>query len=277
MNITKLVSTKPARWYNLQGEAIYQVPYKDPKRKGEMKDVTLREAREMNLLPSVTTVLQIVAKPELEAWKIEQGIMAALTLPREQDEPTDAFAKRVVVDMERQAGEAAEFGSQIHAIIQAHLTGDLKTLQEAPKEVLPWLDEFIKWQENAGLTVYSTEEVVVNQYHGYAGRLDFHGKLDLGGIGECVIDFKTQKVKAKPVFYDEWGMQLAAYRGCFPWENGQRSIACVSLIMDSAAPKPPALKVWENDEECLAAFLNAHRLWCFMKGYDPGQNNSEDA
>ena len=262
--IQKLISAKPARWYNRDGEPVYQVPCKS---KEGMKDVTVREAQEMNLLPSVTTILQMMAKPELEAWKLEQAIMAALTLPRLDNEPIDNFAKRVIADMERQSTEAAEFGSQIHAAIAAHLMGDIPAIRALPETVMPWLAEFIKWQDTIGLIVYATEFVVVNEYHGYAGTLDLHGKIDWPGIGECIVDFKTQKVKnGKPVFYPEWGMQLAAYRGCFSFEN----IACVSIVVDSTAPRVQVLKVWEDIGECMNAFLNTHGLWCFRKKYYPG-------
>ena len=52
-----------------------------------------------------------LAKPGLDEWKIEQGIMAALTLPRLPDESLDSFAHRVVVDMGEQVEKAADFGS----------------------------------------------------------------------------------------------------------------------------------------------------------------------
>jgi hypothetical protein len=36
------------------------------------------------LYPSVTSVLGIMDKPQLTSWKIEQAIMASLTLPKEE-------------------------------------------------------------------------------------------------------------------------------------------------------------------------------------------------
>jgi len=37
-------------------------------------------------------VLGVIAKPALDAWKQEQAILAALTLPRNEGEPLDEFA-----------------------------------------------------------------------------------------------------------------------------------------------------------------------------------------
>ena len=78
------------------------------------------DARKVLALPSVTNVLGVLAKPGLDAWKIEQGIMAALTLPRRADEPLDVFAHRVVQDMGEQVEKAADFGSAIHAACEVY-------------------------------------------------------------------------------------------------------------------------------------------------------------
>lgn len=265
MNImSTIVKPKAPRWYQRNGEGVWEVKAKS---KEGMKAVTVREARELGLYPSVTSILQVIAKPELEAWKIEQAILAAMTLPRLENEPTDAFARRVVEDSERQRDTAAEFGSTIHKCIEAHLTGDIMTLQAMPKEVLPWLDEFIKWQESALLTVYHTEYVVVNEALGYAGRLDIHGHLDLGGIGEMVLDLKTQRVRnGKPGWYDEFALQLSAYSRAI---NREQPPAMVSLVIDSQEPRPPFLKVWEEPEKHWEAFLHAFALWKYQKNYDP--------
>ena len=60
--------------------------------KGEPRPTTLRDARKLGLLPSVTNILSILSKPELTSWLQEQAVMAALTLPRIAGETEDAFA-----------------------------------------------------------------------------------------------------------------------------------------------------------------------------------------
>lgn len=263
MNImSTIVKPKAPRWYQRNGEGVWEVKAKS---QPGMKAVTVREARELKLLPSVTSILQVIAKPELEAWKIEQAILAAMTLPRLENEPTDAFARRVADDSEKQRDTAAEFGSTIHKCIEAHLTGDIMTLQAMPKEVLPWLDEFIKWQEDHLLTVHATEYVAVNEEVGYAGRIDLHGEIK--DIGEAVCDFKSQRVKnGKPMFHQDWVLQLAAYSRALPTP---RQPALVSLVMDSQKPSPPIIKVWDEPERHWEAFLSTFRMWCYLKNYTP--------
>ena len=52
-------------WYKQDGSPCYEVPYADPK-KG-MRSTTIRDARKLNLVPSVTTILQVMDKPGLRS------------------------------------------------------------------------------------------------------------------------------------------------------------------------------------------------------------------
>ena len=94
---------EPSHWYLRDGRPFHSVPTID----GLTRPVTLRDARKTLALPSVTNLLGILAKPGLDAWKVEQGIIAALTLPRDPAEPLDQFAKRVAIDSKEQVVKAA--------------------------------------------------------------------------------------------------------------------------------------------------------------------------
>ena len=63
-----------------------------PSAKGEARATTLRDARKLGLLPSVTNVLGVINKPELVEWKMTQAVLAALTLPRRDGGGEDGFA-----------------------------------------------------------------------------------------------------------------------------------------------------------------------------------------
>jgi hypothetical protein len=73
-------------------------------------------------LPEVV-VHEVLAKPGLDAWKQEQAILAALTLPRSEGETLDDFAKRVLVDMTSEVGRDADLGSAVHAAIEGYAQG----------------------------------------------------------------------------------------------------------------------------------------------------------
>ena len=91
-----------------------------------MKSPTLADARKLNLVPGVSTILKVLAKPELTNWLIEQAVLSVMTSPRLAGEEPDAFIKRVLGE-DKQAGEAAkarDLGTDIH--------NELERLMSAP-------------------------------------------------------------------------------------------------------------------------------------------------
>lgn len=101
-----------SHWYDIAtGAPRYQVPNKST---GGMRDTTLRDARQLGLVPSVTTILQEANKPALINWMIDQALMAALTLPRNEGESLDDFIGRAKEDSKQQAINAAARGTEIH-------------------------------------------------------------------------------------------------------------------------------------------------------------------
>ena len=102
----RLFNPENAHWYRRDGEPLHSVP----SAKGDPRPTTLRDARKLSLLPSVTNVLGVINKPELVEWKMTQAVLAALTLPRMDGEDLGVFAKRVVEDAQSQVKGAAEFG-----------------------------------------------------------------------------------------------------------------------------------------------------------------------
>lgn len=273
-------------------KSCYQVERKDG---NGMKPFTLREARTSNppAVPSVTTFLQILDKPELDRWKQEKAIHAALTLPRKDGESEDDFAVRVVEDMEAESEKAIHFGQDIHAAIESYLAGE-PLAEDSP--MWPWLKDFVSWAKDEITSVLASEQIVGIAIDGlaYAGRMDLLCRLkSYPGISLC--DFKSQKIKKdakgikKPVFYPEWILQLCAYAATQTIEK----IICknvlgvsspntlfrvdnfISVVIDSSEPGPVFVKRWEDSTAYWHAVRNAYDLWCFMKGYTPTMKQSQ--
>lgn len=303
----KIIPERASHWYHRDGTACHQVQAKSGK---GLRDTTLRDARELGLFPSTTSILKVINKPELENWKQTQAILAALTLPRKREEfeewyrrtsanlslsvplgapPNEmqrmlakiayenpprfvedeqAFAARVVEDSQAQASDAADFGRRIHKAVEARL---LNVASVADPEIEPYLESVEDWIYKEVEHVYAAESVVVNYNWGYAGTFDLHCRL-LRGIGEAVVDFKTQAVKnGKPAFYFEWAAQLAAYSRAI-WKSGNTVPDIISIVIDSQHPGPVFVKQWTEHEQHWAAFLAARTLWCWQKNYDPTLN-----
>jgi hypothetical protein len=62
----RLFNPENAHWYRRDGEPLHSVS----SAKGEPRPTTLRDARKLGLLPSVTNVLGVINKPELVEWKM---------------------------------------------------------------------------------------------------------------------------------------------------------------------------------------------------------------
>src|SRR5262245_25607028 len=198
-----LIQRQPAsHWYLRDGTPFHEIAKKGG---SGNRPVTLADARRVFALPSVTNVLGVLAKPGLDAWKSEQGILSALTLPRKPDEDLGGFAQRAVADMGEQGGKAPDVGTASHAGCEVY--GLNKQLPEDPR-LMEHLRGWIEWFDANVERVGSMEQVYVHREVGYAGRVDMVALLK--DVGWAVIDFKTQKIKrsakgeAKPVFYETW-------------------------------------------------------------------------
>src|SRR4249919_1542933 len=86
--------TEGGHWYDRNGKPCYQ----QATQKGGVRPTDLRDGRKLGLVPSVTTVLSVLAKDALTTWKVKQGILAALTLTRRPGESDDDFLARVLFD-----------------------------------------------------------------------------------------------------------------------------------------------------------------------------------
>jgi len=254
---------KAAHWYKWSSEFnIAESCHEVPRAKGDgFRRTTLADARKMNLLPSVTSILSVLNKPGLETWKQEQAILAALTLPRLPDEPLEVFAKRVTVDMDAQSEAARAKGIAIHDGVADLLRG--QPLTSLPPELSTLLEPIQKWIETNLIACLRIEEIVACPKMGVAGRLDLFAELI--GLGPAIVDFKTQTIKnGQPVFYDEWGLQLAAYRRLA--DGPDSDAALLSVIIDA---NTGAVFQQQWPVVLLGIFEKLLAIWQWQKGYIP--------
>lgn len=188
-------AAESGHWYHRDGSPCYEIEGKN----GKMRPTTLRDARKLHLLPSVTSIIRLAAAPGLVNWQIDQAILASLTLPRIDGETDEQFVARVKKDAAEQALRARERGTLIHAWVQRWFE-----TQEADDEALPFC-------ESAGRTIEAEcgcQEWVSES----AFATDrFGGKCDLHCPG-FLIDIKTtDKDIGNLKLWPEHEMQLAAY------------------------------------------------------------------
>lgn len=222
-------------WYTREGAPMYTVEAA----KGGQRNTTLRDARKLNLVPSVTTVLNVAAKPGLVQWMQKQVLMAALTLPKIDDESEEEFIARIIDDSKEQGRSAADAGTDIHASIQGfyeglptnkhheHILGCTKAINEA-----------------FGLHGWIAERSFAHEI-GFGGKCDLHAPKNDFGEG-IVIDIKTKEFSdpAKVDAYDEHLMQLSAYRVGL----GMPQARCANIFVSRSVPGLTKVVEWSSED-----------------------------
>ena len=229
-------ASESLHWYRRDGTPQYTVKAKD----GSDRPTTLRDARKMDLVPSVTTIIKCAASPGLEAWKIQQMMLAAMTLPRAADEAEDLYIQRVIADSKEQGRKAAERGTEIHAALEGYFENGILTASHG---------HFQSSVEDAVIRVFGdrhwrTEKAFAHEA-GFGGKIDLH-TTDNDGV---VIDFKTKEFTQNNIEkisgYDENLMQLAAYRVGLNLPRARCANVFVSVT------EPGLVKVYEWEPEDL--------------------------
>ena len=234
-------------WYTRDGVPQYTVEAK----KGGQRNTTLRDARTMNLVPSVTTILNIAAKPALLAWMQQQVLYAALTLPRRPDEPEKEYIDRIINDSKEQGRSAADAGTEIHASIQGHYEG--QTTGKHQESVTACATAI---KNHFGEAVWISER-------SFAHEAGFGGKCDLfcAGTLNAVVDIKTKEFTDpdKVVGYDDHMMQLAAYRVGLGIPNAR----CANVFVSRNVPGLVVVREWplEDLNKGWEMFLHLLAFW----------------
>jgi hypothetical protein len=219
-------------WYTRDGIPRYTVIGKN----GKERNTTLRDARTESLVPSVTTVLNVMAKPALIQWLQKQVLMAALTLPRINDEPEDDYIARIMTDSKEQGRKAADDGTAIHASIQGFYEGTVSTQhEEHVKATVAALDAAFGQQPWIA-------ERAFGHSHGFGGKCDLHSTVGDG----IVADVKTKEFSDpdKIDLYDDHLMQLAAYRVGL----GIPAARCANVFVSRSVPGLVVVKEWEEKD-----------------------------
>ncbi len=199
-----------SHWYRrVDGAAVYEVPMTS---KEGMRRTNLKDARKLDLVPSVTSILKVMAAPGLEIWKAQQLLQAALTLPKKQGETLDDYAKRIVEDSKAQGIEAANRGKQLHAAIEDYIRG---IISPEWKEHLILLDKTL---EQHGIDIHAgqPEHSFASQIGGlwYGGKIDYYRNQKDHFLGDSIVlDFKSKDniEPKKQLVWDEHAIQIAAY------------------------------------------------------------------
>ena len=185
--------------------------------------------------PSVTTILEVIAKPELMAWYKRLGFEEA----------------------ERQLKAAGNHGTQQHKLFEAMLEdprGPHHTRNEGQEQLSLWL------QANVA-EVLATEMQVHSPEHRYAGRFDAVVKLMNHRI--VILDLKTGRTAG----YPGEAMQLEAYRRAAQESLGLTIEDRMILHLPRTDPdKFTIIPITSQSDADWTAFRAATYLWWHLNG-----------
>jgi hypothetical protein len=163
---------------------------------------TLQKGLQVYLLPSVTRVLSIIAKPKVSAWAMD--LMAQHIL--DNYSPGMSLEEMALLTQEargahlQESRRTAGAGSEVHRWIEAFLREEPRELPEDPSS-LKAIRAFIEWwREEKRREVLLAEEIVAHP------ELLYAGKIDLLLADGTLVDFKTSKA-----LYPEHELQLGGY------------------------------------------------------------------
>ena len=241
-------------WYTKEGTPAYTTIGKTGERA-----TTLRDARKEGLLPSVTTIINLMSKPALSSWLQQQVLLAALTLPRESNEPEQEWLKRVMSDSKATGREAAERGTAIHNIIQGYF--EQMYLPEKPA-YLDAINDILK--HHFGDQSWLSEKSF-GHHLGYGGKCDLMAKPMNGQGSGFVVDFKTKDTDLDKVdIYFEHELQLAAYREGLNLPNARCAILFVNGKTNQVKlveiEEPQLQKSWECFQHLLRVYQIKNNL-----------------
>lgn len=211
--------------------------------------------------PSVTTILDSIAKPALVPWAANEGAkfynMNAHKLLGKTPSMTEAeMGKGIRSAYKTSSGQALNVGLMVHKWCEEAI---LWKLGKGPAPGMPEnaqaeraINAFREWVKTNEIEWHTVEEKVYHRGHKYAGTVDATATIN---DEYCVIDFKTSKS-----IYSSYHLQCAAYAKAIEDMRGKEVDKAYVLRFDKATGEfesSASVEVMEN----FIAFLG------FLEGY----------
>ena len=262
-------------WYDRQGRPCYQQRSKG----GTYRDTNLRDARQLNLCPSVNEILRVINKEGLNIWREKQSALSALTLP-EQDRMGDDATRlaKIRQDAQKQVIEAAAEGTRIHDAIEKHFKGERydvryeRHVKGAADALAAAFPEIRDWQAEQSFC----------HPRGFGGRVDLFSRSGRTVGDTKSRDFGPEKL-ARDLAFEQY-VQLAAYAEGLDLCRTTRSVGprhrvelvtepavLFSLFVSRSHPGLAIVHAWEP-EKCLRGlrvFYGAFDVFTGQRDFDP--------
>ena len=155
--------------------------------------------------PSITTVLAILRRAGIAAWRKRVGAEVANKI----------------------SAQASRRGTAVHEIIERYLNNDEDYKQDVTPDIIQSFNDVKPILDNSIGTIYSQEAPLYSNHLGLAGRVDcvaeFNGVLS-------IIDFKTSRKRKTPSMIKQYFMQEAGYAIMWEERTGMPITQLVTII-----------------------------------------------
>jgi hypothetical protein len=259
-------------WYTVDGKAAHSQPTKSKTAKNPNRPTTIKDAKALKLLPSVTSILKLIHNEPLQRWKYRKVVEACFNKPAVGDEELDGYTDFILNKAFDEADEAAQLGVKIHNCIETLLKGEDTAFE---KSIIDYAESAINKVESLGIEVVESEFVTTNRHYGYAGTTDLAFKANERLTG--ILDFKSKRTKNDEPVVPSFGhaAQNAAYYASYwkeQWlEFGFSRAVCYNIYISTT--EPGRIDVVKYDQQTLEKefemFEHALGIWRYKNAYDP--------
>lgn len=214
--------------------------------------IAAQRCLKMGLLPSVTTVLDVVREEYLERWFMREAIDIVASGKSKKDAVDEVFSR---------SSPNAQFGTDCHSVAENTLKTLSAPVVEDP-EVARYSAPLVSWILTHVRQCIFAEELLASEELGVAGTADMvfethDGRLVLGDLK--VVKF-SWKFPPKPGL--AYKMQLSAYAEMLR-EKTRFSYDRLSFYLASpfGNDKEPELRIFPHSMDYLPAFKATRTMW----------------
>lgn len=261
----KQYASESGRFYTRDGEPLNLVPNKS--KPGEFRKATLADCRKAGALPSVTTILGIIAKPGLDTWKVDQYLNAAFEMPPIGAESREDWISAVRNRAAGQMDICRDLGTEVHGAINRHFKREDSEERFDPfiEAAVNSLKEIGVWDKQNDQDLES-EKTFASIDYGFGGCIDGCLSHDI-----YLWDFKCIDRLDKKWDYDERLAQISAY---IVGRYGTLSLEYAkgyNIAISTNEPGKYAIREWSPEELVRGwdIFSAANKLWRALNQYEP--------
>lgn len=270
------LSEDGSHWYDGEGMPVHEVPLKE---KDGMRPTTIRDARTLNLSPSVTNVMGILKNKSIDDWSNDLLTKETFLSPTFKDlsgESYDEYKQRIYREVSKKKKEAPEFGSTYHNYMEAWAKS---TIQGVDSKFKPLVEATIEFLGNEGLRVVWAEFNLKPRLTGVGGQIDLiawserlqkHIIADYKTVSTLKKD-GTPKPKWKP--YESHRRQISRYKQGLIQMFGEKYEDSLCLIIGVSKDQPgrviPYYLSEEEEAKALKEFEAIYGCWKAIKNYYP--------